>query len=340
MGIPEQLTNLIVDWLSNRVAYCEVNKVNSSLFEITHGTIQGSILGAILFALYISPLADTITTTTYADDNYLMGEGKTEMDALEQCKERTELSLDWFLKSGLCVNKKKTELCVFNRNDCRLSEVTIGGEEVKVLKEMRILGLIFDSRLNWYKQTTTAIEKANKAKQGLKLIAKFFTTEEMIQLSTSLFYSRLYYGAKVWLSSALAAPLKKKLWQASSKMLRIVQKDWRGLYSYKTLHKISNRATPEMWANYSTACAMFDVVSTGIPEDIVVNMTENFLNSARNEGLLFTRSNKIKIGFNCLSNRLQKVSSVLKNDNWMRESKISFKLKCKRVFILDELQKM
>jgi hypothetical protein len=95
-----------------------------------------------------------------------------------------------------------------------------------------------------------------------------------------------------------------------------------------------------MWANYSTACSMFDVVSTGIPEDIVVNMTENFLNSARNEGLLFTRSNKIKIGFNCLSNRLQKVSSVLKNDNWMRESKISFKLKCKRVFILDELQKM
>jgi hypothetical protein len=37
---------------------------------------------------------------------------------------------------------------------------------------MRILGLIFDSKLNWYNQTVTAIEKANKAKQALRIISK------------------------------------------------------------------------------------------------------------------------------------------------------------------------
>ena len=189
-------------------------------------------------------------------------------------------------------------------NNPKINKVELGNEKVSVLKNIKILGLIFDSKLNWYSQAMCAIEKANKAKQALQILSRYFFTDEMLKLATALFYSRLYYVAKVWLSSALSATLKKKLWQTSSKMLKICQKDWLGTYSFKTLHKISNRATPEMWSNYSTACGMFHVISTGVPEDTLVNMTENFLNSERNEGLQFTRSNKLKIGFNCLSNRL------------------------------------
>jgi hypothetical protein len=74
---------------------------------------------------------------------------------------------------------------------------------------MKILGLIFDSKLNWYHQTVTAIEKAKKAKQALRIISRYFSPVEMVKLSTTLFYSRLYYGAKIRLSSALSAILKK-----------------------------------------------------------------------------------------------------------------------------------
>ena len=101
---------------------------------------------------------------------------------------------------------------------------------------------------------------------------------------------------------------------------------------------MSKRATPEMWSNYNAACGMFNVILTGVPEDTLVNMTENFLNSERNEGLWFTRSNKLMIGFNCLSNRLQKVSLALKN-NSLQESSEVFKMKCKKLFITDELVK-
>jgi hypothetical protein len=158
----------------------------------------------------------------------------------------------------LCQKKEDGSLC-FSPNDSRANEVVLGNEKVCLLKQMKILGLIFDSKLNWYYQTVNAIENANKAKQALRIISKFFSTQEMVKLSTALFYSRLYYGAKVWLSSALSVTLKKKLWQASSKMLKICQKDWQGQFSFKTLHKISGRATPEMWSNYSAACGMYNV---------------------------------------------------------------------------------
>ena len=47
MGIPVQLIHLLDDWLSDRSAYCEVNKNNSKFFDINFGTIQGSILGPV-----------------------------------------------------------------------------------------------------------------------------------------------------------------------------------------------------------------------------------------------------------------------------------------------------
>jgi hypothetical protein len=75
-------------------------------------------------------------------------------------------------------------------------------------------------------------------------------------------------------------------------MLKICQKDWQGQFSYKTLHKISGKATPEMWSNYSAACGMYIVITTCVPEDTFVNLTENFLNSERSQGLQFTRSNR------------------------------------------------
>ena len=97
-------------WLCNRSAYCEVNKVNkanSEIFYLNYRTIQGAILGLLLFALFISPLAVIATPTTYADDNSLAV--KTEKEAVENCLKDTELTKKWFLNSGLCVNKKKTK---------------------------------------------------------------------------------------------------------------------------------------------------------------------------------------------------------------------------------------
>jgi hypothetical protein len=85
MGIPVQLIHLLDDWLSDKSAYCEVNKNNSEFFDVNYGTIQGSILGPLLFVLFISPLADITTPTTYADDNYLFGSGEKEKKMLENC---------------------------------------------------------------------------------------------------------------------------------------------------------------------------------------------------------------------------------------------------------------
>jgi hypothetical protein len=191
------------------------------------------ILGPLLFAIFVSPLWDLIEATSFADDNYIISEGQDMADSLQKCKVTTEQAIMWFKKSGLCVNEQKTEVCVFNKNDVGRHRIELNGVNLEVGKQIKVLGLIFDTKLTWFAQAMAAIEKANKIKQGLRLVNRYFTKEEMVKLSTSLFYSRLYYGAKVWLHAGVSATIKKKLWQASSRMLKTVKSHFKNFIKYQ-----------------------------------------------------------------------------------------------------------
>ena len=122
-------------------------------------------------------------------------------------------------------------------------------------------------------------------------------------------------------------------------MLKIVDGDWKGATSFVNLHRKYKRATPAMWCKYTTAMSMWDIIKHNVPEKAVVKTTMNRQYSGRNEGTLFTRSNTTKIGYNCISNRLQVVSRAL-DFNWQDLSKDSYKMKCKNVFIEQELNRL
>ena len=337
VGLPKILLKVLWSWLTQRSFYCEIGGKTSVFQNITHGTVQGSVLGPVLFAIFIAPLEDNIPdVVAYADDINQISSHREEQTAINICVNETSEIITWLRKNGMQVNNSKTEMCVFHKGDTRETEVMLDGIQITTKKSMKVLGVIFDTKLTWYEHISKTIVSANKVKQGLAIISKYFSDEEMLKLATANFYSRLYYASKVWLISTIAAPLKKKLWQVSSRMLKIVKKDWRGVYSYKELHKICKRATPQMWNDYVTAIAMRDIICNQIPLCVVPKIAENVLHNTRRQGLSFTRSNQLKIGFNCISNRLQLVSSKLKMD-WTTQSKDCYKNMCKKMFINEAL---
>ena len=132
--------------------------------------------------------------------------------------------------------------------------------------------------------------------------------------------------------SILHSNLKKKLWQACSRMLQSVQKGYDRAYSVEELHRITHRASQNMWCNYVTACAMYNCVTNEMQQNIITKITINSLVTNRRPGRMFTRTNWIKIGFNCLGNRLQVVATQL-NIDWTIMSKQTFKIHCKKLFL-------
>ena len=172
MGFPSDVIDLLEAWLKNRYFYVEANGINSPICETNIGTIQGSILGPVLYALYIRPLYDNEKITTFADDNYIIERHQNKNTALKILGKKLERIVKWLKDSGLKVNETKTELCIFHRNENTVGKLEIDNTEVPSKEEMNVLGLTFDSKLSWAPQIARTIKNANPSLQAIKMKKK------------------------------------------------------------------------------------------------------------------------------------------------------------------------
>ena len=117
LGLPKDVIDLLEVWLRGRHFYVEANGTTSKITETNIGTIQGSILGPILYALFIRPLYDLQKITTFADDNYIVAQDQIKRVALEELAKKLETIIKWLKDSGIKVNNAKTELCLFYHAD-------------------------------------------------------------------------------------------------------------------------------------------------------------------------------------------------------------------------------
>ena len=85
---------------------------------------------------------------------------------------------------------------------------------------MNVLGVAFDSKLNWQIQTQNAMTKSKKSLHTIKVIRKHFNKAELLQLITSNSYSVLYYNSEIWHIPALARNLKKSIFSASANPIK------------------------------------------------------------------------------------------------------------------------
>jgi hypothetical protein len=335
LGFPQYLINIIKDWLSDRSAYVEVSGVKSATFTITNGTIQGSINGPNFYSLYVNPILERVDIQAFADDKVTIHAKQTPIDALLSCAEATQDIIKWFKESGLAVNPDKTEVCLFTRNKDSIipSSITICEAEVRVQDQINVLGILFDQKLTWIPQLQQSLNKAARTRRGIGMIQKFFNEKELMKLASSLFYSRLYYGAEVWLDPVMTKQNESRLLSSSNSILNIVRKGISRSSSSKIdLHKSLNQATPRMWADYVTAKALHRVLSTTIPSSINSTLTINALTNSRFKGQLFTSSANMSAGKNSLANRVTEVSKKMTED-WMIMNKVQFKNYASRLFL-------
>jgi hypothetical protein len=71
IGLPPDVIELIEVWLNNMSFYVSIDNSNSAFFDLLLGTVQGSVLGPILFAIFVSPIFDNVPMLTFADDSYI-----------------------------------------------------------------------------------------------------------------------------------------------------------------------------------------------------------------------------------------------------------------------------
>ncbi len=163
VGIQGVALQWLASYLKDRTFSVSIGKFSSSSAPLSCGVPQGSILGSLLFSLYMLPLGAIfkkykISYHCYADDIQFYLPAKTDSsDSLDVLYNWFEEIKGWMANNFLQLIESKSEILILGHS--RTSSVfNVGSPSTSVQHYVRNLGVTFDSLLNFEKQITTVVK--------------------------------------------------------------------------------------------------------------------------------------------------------------------------------------
>ena len=211
-GIRGIANNLIKSYLQNRQQYVVYNNSESNCQMITCGVPQGSILGPLLFLLYINDMAHFSKILTLisvlVDTNILYT--NSDIWELERLV-NTELLIlsDWFKANRLSLNIQKTNYMLFGykhipKNNSRNFNIKIDNIAISRVETTKFLGIIIDEKLKWQYHISYVALKLAKSLGILYRLKTKLPKSCLLTVYYSLIYPHLTYCNIVWGGAAKA----------------------------------------------------------------------------------------------------------------------------------------
>ena len=201
-GIRGLALNWIKSYLSNRQQFVSINGSDSSTQAMKYGVPQGSILGPLLFIIYINDMpsiAQYAKFVLYADDANIIITANTTEEIQTRVQKLIENLTKWVNYNGLALNLKKTQYMIFSRSKVELpTPLLILGKLIERKQEARFLGVIVDESLNWTKHIKTIQSKMARYIGIMYKLKKFLPLHARLQIFHSFVQSHINYCSLVW----------------------------------------------------------------------------------------------------------------------------------------------
>ena len=164
--------------MKDRKQYVELNNVKSDLAHITTGVPQGSILGPLLFIMYINDINlkhnDNVDIYIYADDTSAIIKGLTLLLLEVHVQSFLNELNNFFLDNELLINCKKTKIMLFNPPtiDYRM-HIYLNNTELEQVDSYKFLGFILDNKLNFNLHSDHLVKKTQYLLFCFKFLQEF-----------------------------------------------------------------------------------------------------------------------------------------------------------------------
>ena len=229
IGTPKYLQRILASFLLNRSFVVKINSCFSTVREISAGVPQGSVLGPILFNIYMYDITipNAATLALFADDTAIITQSSDLLDARNQLQECVAETANWFYKWKIFLNSSKCETKVFAlRRTHIIPEILINNINIVWNPDdqgIKYLGLYMDKKLNWNFHVNKKLTEAYvRLAQLYPIINRKLTlkSECSLLMYKSLIRPLLMYACQVW-GAALSKSKFKKIQIFQNKILRI-----------------------------------------------------------------------------------------------------------------------
>ena len=205
-GVDNNELSWFQSYLNNRSQTVSVNSTLSDFESINIGIPQGSILGPLLFILFVNCLPQAVDTkcktVMYADDTSLLCKAKNINDLKVQLESCMDSVADWFKANKLTLNVDKTKFMIFGSNVMleRFQDMQLmyGNNIIERVDEFKYLGVKFDSNLSWSAHVDYLCKNISKRIGIIRRVKHFLPLETIVLLSNALVLQQFDYGSTVW----------------------------------------------------------------------------------------------------------------------------------------------
>lgn len=229
LGFRGNSLNLLKSYLDNRIQYTEINSVRSRANIVEYGVPQGTVLGPVLFILYINSLFDLQTsgsTISYADDTALFYTGPNWDELKTKVERDLEKIKNYFDSKYLTLNLAKTTYLPFYLHDraAPTFHQLVASEQLKIspVTDVKYLGIKIDAKLKWDTHVNYVLKKLRKLVYRFKCLRDVLDINQLKILYHSLIESHLNYGILGW-GGVLDCHLRK-LDTLQKRLLKIIFK--------------------------------------------------------------------------------------------------------------------
>ena len=199
-GIRGTLINWIQSFLSDRSQRVLIDNHSSEPAPVTSGVPQGSVLGPLLFLLYINDLPERAKSTTrlFADDSLLYRKIKSESNSStlqEDLQKLEEWEHDW----QMSFNPSKCEvLRITRKRNPIITNYVLHGQQLATVKKGKYLGVTISDKLSWNDHVDATTKKANTSLSFLRRNLASLPTQTKAQCYKTLVRPILEYASPVW----------------------------------------------------------------------------------------------------------------------------------------------